>query len=388
MNNRKGRKLMWQALLAVGLLLELGLIVYAIVALLRGQYQIHAVQQIAFVAILVWIYIAYLKQRSLDISAHLVDEKIKAHSLIESLQEGIILTDPDDTILLINERAAKKAGMDELGGLGRDLKQVAPDTLRAMLVENRAGEITATFPKAPQALRISVTPLPSRSEEAPCKLIRLYDAPAPATPAAPAATGPALDDTVEELARLLLLPPGPDDDARTQAALRALFMVESGKQRLPPGEAMGVGTAVNVRRLMAEVMDELRACTRRMDYKFEESGADAIGPVQGLRGTLQALLRLLLLQALAASSKGAVIKIKWGGMGDNVALMVCDTGLSVAPAEAATLFDEAGVPRPGGRLNLHALRQLVESQNGSIWAEAAPGGGVRVSLMLPGAVTL
>ena len=141
MHQKKSKALLWRVALVGGLIVEVVLITVAILAITRENQTIPAWQQIAFVAILVWIYIAYLKQRSMDISAFVVDEKVKVHSLVENLAEGVILLDPDNKILLLNARVVELTGLSEIESLGKDLS------------EEERGKIEAAIKDAEEAHR-------------------------------------------------------------------------------------------------------------------------------------------------------------------------------------------------------------------------------------------
>jgi signal transduction histidine kinase len=78
--------------------------------------------------------------------------------------------------------------------------------------------------------------------------------------------------------------------------------------------------------------------------------------------------------------------------GDGVRLSVEDTGEGIAPDDRERAFERfwrADAARQGGDggagLGLAIAKGLLEAQGGRIWAEARPGGGARISLVLPAA---
>ena len=74
------KKRLWQCLLVMGLICELAMISIFTVSMIKGFYRTSVWQSILFLAIGIWIYIAYLKQRHMDVSKFAVDEKIKTHA--------------------------------------------------------------------------------------------------------------------------------------------------------------------------------------------------------------------------------------------------------------------------------------------------------------------
>ena len=76
-------------------------------------------------------------------------------------------------------------------------------------------------------------------------------------------------------------------------------------------------------------------------------------------------------------------------------LSVEDTGEGIPPGDLVRAFErfwraDSARRRDGGGagLGLAIAKGLVEAQGGRIWAEARPGGGARISLVLPAAAAL
>lgn len=369
------RAALWRVALAAGLVIELVFIVIAVGSLIRGNAEIPAWQQLAFVAILVWIYIAYLKQRAMDISSFVVDEKIKAHSLVENLEEGIILTAPDHRILLLNRRAAELTGLSEIESLERNLLEEVDETTRAMLLADRAGENACTFVQKSKTVRLGVKPLASHASEEPHKLIRVYEA---ARAAAPAAAEPALEtravvETLHAIIEADTTPPRLNLQARSalitleQASTLAAIRERTLASRLAP-------TPISMRRLLNDALDPLRPILTQLDMTVEEPPSSGDAELNADPALSAIAFSQIPLQAALIGKRAGPLTIKTSPMGANMGLLF---RLSETKPEAdisARLFEAPG---------LFLARGIVEAHGGSMWAETPDGGGLNITLMWP-----
>ena len=128
------KKRNWKLVLFAGLVLEVLFIFGVIYGGIHGGGT-PLWQLLVCVGIAVWIYIAFLKQRSIDISKSVVEEKVKTHTLADYLREGILLIDANDCVLLINRGGGCSAGCQRTGCAwketdgcaGRRCRRIFPD---------------------------------------------------------------------------------------------------------------------------------------------------------------------------------------------------------------------------------------------------------------------
>ena len=405
---RKRRRMLWQAALATGLLLEVSLIFYALVVMINeNSYDLHAGQQVAFVGILVWIYIAYLKQRSLDISAFVVDEKIKTHSLIQNLREGIIVVSPENQILLLNGRAAEITGLSELESLGKDLSEAADESIQNILASGRTGEAEGTLTDGGPIAHIGINLLPARKDGDPHKLIHV-NAPAKSE-AAPVSTRvaeenskvaeamQAMADAIEKSAQYA--PVSEERAGNSSVALHGLVLAlaikrEETKVRIAEkslGSALKKNS-VAIAPMLTEIVAELSPLTSLAGLDIELSPIDENIAVSGDRELLTDAMRQVLYSAAIASVGGSdSVRIRTAEMGGNIGLSFLDGGEAVDGEAVSDLFADpyVGVKGPGGDIvrtegaGLYLARGIVEAHGGSLWAESPEGGGLRVTMMLP-----
>jgi signal transduction histidine kinase len=399
--NRKAKEqqaLLWRAALIAGLVLEIVLILVALGAMMQGA-KIAPWQQIAFAAILIWIYIAYQKQRIQEVAANVVDEKVKTHSLVENLDEGIILTNGENQILLLNARAAALTGLSELEALGRDLAGELDAAGRDMLHSGGAGEIEAAFARSGRRAVLRIKVLHAQQDDEETKLIRVSE-PRPA--AAAAATLPgippaAIAKSLQDIAAVLLKAPTQTNNTeRARAALAsraALMTIETDPVRQQIAEKQLSATLQRRKVAVAGLLDDLRAL---MGGLFDAAGNKleiALGrPEHAVNADavlLASAVKLILLNAVAGGP--GAIAVKTAEMGDNLGVSITDRGASPAPDQLDRLFaqppleikDAQGravrVESPG----LYTARGIIEAHGGSLWADIPSEGGLRVTMMLP-----
>jgi signal transduction histidine kinase len=68
-------------------------------------------------------------------------------------------------------------------------------------------------------------------------------------------------------------------------------------------------------------------------------------------------------------------------------LTVVDTGVGIAPADQARVFEkfERGVHQSGAGLGLSLVKSLIELHGGTVVIESASGQGTRITCRLPAA---
>ncbi len=317
---RKRRRLFWQAALVVGLLLEIAIIVYSIIFMIKNDsYFLHAGQQIAFLALLGWIYVAYLKQRGLDISAFIVDEKIKTHSLVQNLREGVIVVSPENQILLLNSRAAEITGLSEIESLGKDLSEAADESVRNILASGRTGEAEGMLTAGGPIAHIGINLLPAGKEGDPHKLIHV-SAPAKRE-AAPTSTrgaeenskvAEALQAMADAIERSVQNAPASEERARiSSVALHGLAMAlavkrEETKVRIAE-KSLGSSlkkNSVAIAPMLAEIVTELSPLATSAGLDIELSPIDETIAASGDRELLADAVRQVLYSAAVASGGG------------------------------------------------------------------------------------
>ncbi len=396
--SKKNKKRIWQAILLLGLLLELCLIAVFVQSMLttEGDPVVEKWKIIFFVALAIWIYIAYLKQRSIDISRNVVDEKIKTHLLVNNLREGIILLDASNRVMLINERAAAITGLNDLDTLGHDFTKLTDPTLAELLNSGRSGETRGNVGSPAKFFYINILLLPPDRDGDRHKLLYIapeskHDSQSSTLPehTMTAAFALAAIKRMHLLLSSLLeftatLPP----DARQRAADIALDAAFGAFCQL--GHALlthpvvdifpdlPIKTKVDIAALAKELANAWQGiASTNWDIKpLEQAMPAQAHPI---------CIRLALQQAFAhASAAGAHVTLRMAQMGANAGISILISGVEASETAIAALFappdPSSQKPEPG----LYAARQLVEAQGGTLVAAPGMEGGLQVTIMMPG----
>jgi signal transduction histidine kinase len=142
--------------------------------------------------------------------------------------------------------------------------------------------------------------------------------------------------------------------------------------------------------LVEETIDRTRPLLAQKSLTVGLDLPDDLPQVEADRDKLTQVLLNLLDNAISFSPEGARIEVSGRALDGHLEVCVQDHGPGI-PSEALervfTRFYQAGNQPPAGRpgvgLGLSICKQLVESHGGQIRAEAAPGGGARLTFTLP-----
>lgn len=149
-------------------------------------------------------------------------------------------------------------------------------------------------------------------------------------------------------------------------------------------------TPIRLSRIAAEGIASIRELAWKEQKVTVESQVppdlpEAVGDPTRMRQVLQNLL----FNALRHTPEGGLIVIEGAAQGETVALSVTDTGIGIPPDELSTLFERGYQSERQERvsgstgLGLSIVRQLVESQGGTIAVASTVGLGTTFTITLP-----
>lgn len=138
-------------------------------------------------------------------------------------------------------------------------------------------------------------------------------------------------------------------------------------------------------------IDGLRASAETKNLKLEADLPDELPLITGDPIRLRQMIGNLLENAIKYTPPGGRVQIETLSEGDQVILRVSDDGPGIPPADQPYLFDKffraSNVPdgTPGTGLGLSIVKSIVDSHNGRIWVESVLGKGTRFTVVLPAA---
>ncbi|HEY9075582.1 MAG TPA: ATP-binding protein [Anaerolineaceae bacterium] len=338
----------------------------------------------------------------------LQNQRVTLESVLVNLTDGVMITDKEGKILLINPAAARMFKIEQKEAMEHSLVEVVR---HYQLVEvwnkcRSSGEQQfVTLETTPDRLFVQVVAthlspnLPGNYLLVFQDLTRLrrletvrrdFISNVSHELRTPLASLKALAETLNEgaledppAARRFLGQMETEIDNLTQMVreLLELSRIESG--RVPLNR---VRTAPN--RLVASAVDRMRLQAERAGLKLLPDCSDELPAVRADSDRIEQVLVNLIHNAIKFTPPGGEITVSARQEGRMVVFGVRDTGVGIAPEDLPRIFErfyKADRARSGGGtgLGLSIARHLIEGHGGTIWAQSVPGQGSTFSFSLP-----
>jgi len=157
-----------------------------------------------------------------------------------------------------------------------------------------------------------------------------------------------------------------------------LATIEAGYMVLETGRIEVCGMLQSVLSLSRE---RAQSCDLELDLRCPPE----IGVIDGDERRLKQALFNLISNAIKFTPPGGPIRVEAARDADALLLTVADTGVGIAPADQARVFEkfEPGVRHSGAGLGLSLVRSLIELHGGTIVIESASGQGTKITCRLP-----
>ncbi len=342
-------------------------------------------------------------------------------AVLAAIAEGVVVSDAEGRVILVNAAAARMLGADREAALGRPLQEVleaCPDPCRSTIVAavarlsadpytsaSRGEAVEVTLQVGAQTLHARVSPLLTDIGQFVGTAILVRDATDEAQAeqskedfvrhAAHEMTTPltAIRGYSELLARQLAA-----QLDEQQARFLRIVLENAGRlerllvdlvdiSQLESGQLELQTQPVQMEDVIRTVADQMRAQCDEKGLRLVIDIEPGVGPVLGDVDRLTQVVTALVRNACRHTAKGGRLTLSLSRVDDEVRVDVADTGVGIAPERQAGIFQRfyrpPGTDRRTANLALPLSKGLIEMHGGRLWVESALGQGSTFSFTLP-----
>ena len=162
-----------------------------------------------------------------------------------------------------------------------------------------------------------------------------------------------------------------------------LSKVEAGRMELEP-------SAFSLPEALQSVLMMLRERASRRGVVLEAQIAPSVGTVEADERKIKQVVLNLLSNAVKFTPSGGRVDLGAARDGDAIRVTVRDTGIGIAPADQARVFEEfaqarssATAEQEGTGLGLTLSKKFIELHGGTIWVESEVGAGSTFGFTMP-----
>lgn len=351
----------------------------------------------------------------------LIVQRDDMNAVLQQMSEGLVMTDEDGRVLLMNRVAATMLDTDEAASVGKPFIQVVRDheisgALREIITSPSALTATHEMSYGPRRLQVALAAVPHAGRRNGVAVMhdvtelrrlerarRDFVANISHELRTPLASIKLLVETLESAVE--------DDPAEAREFLKRIDVELDGLTQLVREllELSRVESGQVELRLSSVEPDELvRAAVKRLTPLAERSGLSVevevesdLPPCAADRDRVEQVLLNLLHNAIKYTPPGGRIKVSASSEeeGRVIRFAVADTGVGIPPEDVPRLFERfykvdkarttirstqsEPVQEGGTGLGLAIAKHLVQAHGGTIWATSTVGGGSTFYFTLP-----
>lgn len=338
----------------------------------------------------------------------LQNEQEKLYAVLSSMSDGVIITDGEGLVQLLNPAASRLFNMPEHQALGHSLTEVLRhhqiiDLWKKARASNEQQSMTLDLGVEKLYLQLFVIPMGGAMADSTLfvlqDLTRLrkletvrqdFISNVSHELRTPLAAVKSLSETLQEgaledgqAARRFLSMMDKEIDAMAQIVqeLLELSRIESGRAPLQK-------RSTTLCEIIQPAVDRMRLQAERAGLTLESYCPTDLPSIQADVDRIQQVLMNLLHNAVKFTPPGGHIEVNAHQEGNQVELEIRDTGVGIPETDLPRIFErfyKADRARSGGGtgLGLSIARHIIEAHGGKIWAESQPGEGSSFFFTLP-----
>jgi len=173
------------------------------------------------------------------------------------------------------------------------------------------------------------------------------------------------------------------DLQQIEQSIQTCRRIFSGMLALARGASQG-SLQANVRRALESTLAVLRDGLERQGIQLNVELGAVVPNIQAAQGDLEQLFLNLATNARDAMPTGGVLSIKTANVGDNISILIEDTGCGIPPDVMSHIHEPFFTTKPNGNgLGLSICRSIIGNVGGRIEIESQAGEGTQVTVFLP-----
>ncbi|MBN1375321.1 MAG: HAMP domain-containing protein [Dehalococcoidia bacterium] len=338
----------------------------------------------------------------------LSSEKAKLSTVLDNMIDGVILTDLEGSILIINRAAGKLFGFEDKDVLGKPVIEVVHDhevddalklsmqtnkeqssqfessvkkrflrMVAAPVAEGKTGEILFLFQDLTevrnlQTMRKELVGNISHELRTPISGIKAM---------VETLRGGAIDDKEAAGDFLARIESAVDQLTQTVSELTELTRMETGKADLTI-------TSLNLNSIITEVVKQLEPLAERQKVSMSTSLAPGLPEIRADSGRIKQAIVNLVHNAVKFNKSGGQVLILTRADADTVSVDISDTGIGISIEDLPHVFErfykaDKARTKGGSGLGLAIAKHTVLAHGGNIQASSEQGKGSTFSFCLP-----
>jgi signal transduction histidine kinase len=173
------------------------------------------------------------------------------------------------------------------------------------------------------------------------------------------------------------------DLQQIEQSIQTCRRIFGGMLALARGASQGSAQA-NVRRALDSTLAVLRDGLERQGIHLDVQLGSVVPNIQAGQGDLEQLFLNLATNARDAMPTGGLLSIKAETVGDNIAILIHDTGCGIPPEVMSRIHEPFFTTKHHGNgLGLSICRSIIGTLGGRIEIESQTGVGTQVKVLLP-----